>query len=57
MADGSIARRYAKALVALGQEEGGITDALTQELEAAVAALQANNGQLLEALSHPALSL
>ena len=57
MADGSIARRYAKALVALGQEEGGITDALTQELEAAVAALQANNGQLLEALCHPALSL
>jgi F-type H+-transporting ATPase subunit delta len=56
MADGSIARRYAKALVALGQEEGGITDALTQELEAAVAALQANNGQLLEALCHPALS-
>ncbi len=32
MADGSIARRYAKALVALGQEEGGITDQLTAEL-------------------------
>jgi F-type H+-transporting ATPase subunit delta len=56
MADGSIARRYAKALVALGQEEGGITDKLTDELESVVAALQSNNAQLFNALCHPALS-
>jgi len=56
MADGSIARRYARALVALGQEEGGITDQLTSELEAIVTTLQANDGQLFQALCHPALS-
>jgi len=56
MADGTIARRYAKALVALGQEEGGITDALTQELEEVLQALQAHEGQLFDALCHPALS-
>ena len=57
MADGSIARRYAKALVALGQEEGGLTDKLTDELESVVGVLQSNDGQLLDALCHPALSL
>ena len=56
MADGSIARRYAKALVALGQEEGGITDKLTEELEMVVTVLQSNKGQLFDALCHPALS-
>ena len=45
-----------KLLVALGQEEGGITDKLTDELERVVAALQSNNAQLLDALCHPALS-
>ena len=57
MANASIARRYAKALVALGEEEGGITDKLTSELEAVVSTLQANDGQLFDALCHPALSL
>jgi F-type H+-transporting ATPase subunit delta len=57
MADASIARRYAKALVALGEEEGGITDKLAGELQAVVAALQAHDGKLFDALCHPAISL
>jgi F-type H+-transporting ATPase subunit delta len=56
MANASIARRYAKALVALGQE-GGNTDQLTQELEDVVSTLMSHKGELFEALCHPALAL
>jgi F-type H+-transporting ATPase subunit delta len=56
MADGSVARRYAKALLEIGKEEG-TTDALGADLQKALTAVEANDGQLMAALSHPALSL
>jgi F-type H+-transporting ATPase subunit delta len=57
MANASIARRYAKALVALGQDEGNIADQLTNELEDVVNTLLSHDGQLFDALCHPALAL
>jgi F-type H+-transporting ATPase subunit delta len=56
MANASIARRYAKALVALGQEDGN-TDELTRQLEEIVATLMTHDAQLFDALCHPALAL
>ena len=54
MADSSVARRYAKALIDLGIE-GGNTDELISSLESAYNGLKAGTGELLNALSHPAL--
>ena len=54
MAESIVARRYAKALIALGQEESS-TDSLVSELEAALATLMSGDGELFSALSHPTL--
>lgn len=56
MANASIARRYAKAIVALGQEDGN-TDQLTRELDVIVGTLMSHDAQLFDALCHPALAL
>jgi F-type H+-transporting ATPase subunit delta len=54
MAESIVARRYAKALIALGQEES-TTDTLVSELEGALATLMSGEGELFAALSHPTL--
>ena len=55
MASGSIARRYARALIALGQE-GGNTDAFASDLDRFAAVLDTGDGQLRAALTNPGLS-
>ena len=55
MASGSIARRYARALIALGQE-GGNTDTYASDLDRFVAVLDTGDGQLRAALTNPGLS-
>ena len=55
MASGSIARRYARALIALGQESGN-TDKYASDLDAFVTALDVGEGQLRSALTNPGLS-
>ena len=55
MASGSIARRYARALIALGQEAGS-TDAYGADLDRFVAVLDTGDGQLRGALTNPGLS-
>ncbi|MSQ00299.1 MAG: ATP synthase F1 subunit delta [Myxococcales bacterium] len=55
MIEGSLARRYAKALLALGQEEGN-ADTLGEQLDAFVAFIQRDDGQLLGVMSHPGLT-
>lgn len=55
MASGSIARRYARALIALGQE-GGNTDAYAGELESFAGVMDVGDGQLRAALTNPGLS-
>lgn len=55
MADSiAIARRYARALMALGKDDG-IADVLASDLNSVAAVLNAEDGQLSTALSHPAL--
>lgn len=54
MSESIVARRYAKALIALGQEES-TTDSLVTELEGALATLMSGEGELFAALSHPTL--
>ena len=56
MADGSVARRYAKALLEIGKEENN-SDTLGADLQASLDTMVANDNQLMDALSHPALSL
>ncbi len=55
MANGSLARRYAKALVALGQESGTVEQIAT-DLETFSQVLDIGNGELRDALSNPGLS-
>ena len=55
MASGSIARRYARALIALGQESGN-TDKYAEELGQFESVLDAGDGQLRSALTNPGLS-
>jgi F-type H+-transporting ATPase subunit delta len=55
MASGSIARRYARALIALGQESGN-TDKYASDLDAFASALDVGEGQLRSALTNPGLS-
>jgi F-type H+-transporting ATPase subunit delta len=50
----AIARRYAKALMALGKETGN-TETLATDLTRVHAAFSSHGGQLKTALSHPAL--
>ncbi len=50
----AIARRYARALMALGKE-GDIADTLATDLEKFDVILGAGDGQLSRALNHPAL--
>ena len=55
MADTAVARRYAKALLALGEEEGNL-DTLASDLDRFSEQLIANDDQLLRALCHPSVS-
>ena len=55
MIDGSLARRYAKALLELGQEAGK-ADLYGTQLAAFVALLLANNGQLHGVMSNPSFT-
>jgi F-type H+-transporting ATPase subunit delta len=52
MTDGSLARRYAKALLELGQEAGK-PDVFGSQLESFVALCLANDGQLHSAMCNP----
>ena len=56
MADTAVARRYARALLELGIEEDCF-DQLGTDLSQSMEAFRANDGQIMTALSHPALSL
>jgi len=56
MASGSLARRYARALIGLGQEKD-LMDLFAQELSAFHAVLEQNDGQLASALNNPGLTL
>jgi len=55
MANGSLARRYARALVALGQENDSV-DRLVQDLDAFDAVLDVGEGELRGVLSNPGLT-
>jgi len=55
MANGSIARRYARALIALGQESGK-TDTFAGDLAAFGQVLDVGEGQLRQALTNPGLT-
>jgi F-type H+-transporting ATPase subunit delta len=55
MANGSIARRYARALIGLGQEQNK-TDTLSGDLETFVGVLDTGEGQLRSALTNPGLT-
>ncbi len=55
MANGSIARRYARAFIALGQENNK-TDTLSGDLQTFGAVLNSSDGQLKQALSNPGLT-
>ena len=55
MANGSLARRYAKALVALGQEEGNV-EQLVEDLDTFAGVLDQGDGALRAALSNPGLT-
>lgn len=56
MADRSVARRYAKALIDLATEAREI-DRVQADLQKVVAQLTANGGQLLQALSNPVFTI
>jgi F-type H+-transporting ATPase subunit delta len=53
--EGSLARRYAKALLELAQE-GGTGDASGTQLEALVTLVRAHDGALLAVMSNPAFT-
>ena len=55
MADGSIARRYAKALVSLGSEAGNLED-LSGELSTFASVMAVGDGALEQALFNPGLT-
>ena len=55
MASGSIARRYARAFIALGQE-GGKTDTFAGDLSTFSSVLDSGEGQLRSALTNPGLT-
>lgn len=56
MASGSIARRYARALISIGQEHGK-TDSFAGDLAAFGSVLDAGEGQLRGALTNPGISI
>jgi F-type H+-transporting ATPase subunit delta len=56
MADRSVARRYAKALIDLATEYRGI-EKVHQDLRNVLALVEANNAQLLNALSNPVFTV
>ena len=55
MANGSLARRYAKALVALGQESGTVAE-FAGDLDTFSEVLDLGDGELRQALSNPGLT-
>ena len=55
MADGSLARRYARALIAIGTEENCI-DQLGADLVAFAAVLELGEGALQQTLSNPGVT-
>ncbi len=55
MASGSIARRYARAFIALGQEKGK-TDTFAGDLGTFAAVLDTGDGELRRALTNPGLT-
>ena len=56
MASGSIARRYARALISIGQEHGK-TDSFAWDLAAFGSVLDSGEGQLRGALTNPGISI
>jgi F-type H+-transporting ATPase subunit delta len=57
MAKGSLARRYAQALINLGKEEDGLTERMGQDLETFQDSLQEGNNLLFNALLNPGFLL
>ena len=55
MANGSLARRYARALVSLGQEAGSV-DQMVQDLDLFEEVLGLGDGALHQALCNPGLT-
>ena len=55
MADGSLARRYAKALIALGQEEGKV-EQFAADLDTFAGVLDLGEGTLRFTLENPSLT-
>lgn len=55
MADGSLARRYAKALIALGQEEGSV-EQFAADLDTFAGVLELDEGTLRLTLENPSLT-
>ena len=55
MANGSLARRYAKALIALGQETGSV-EAIAGDLDTFSEVLDLGDGALRAALSNPGMT-
>ena len=55
MANGSIARRYARAFIALGQETGK-TDTFAGDLTTFAGVLDIGEGELRQALTNPGLT-
>ncbi len=55
MIEGSLARRYAKALLSLGRESDQV-DAIGTQLDSLVALGQANDGQIAAVMSNPGLT-
>ena len=56
MADGSVARRYARALVDLGEESDAV-DALAADLTTFAGVLDLNEGELRAALANPGITI
>jgi F-type H+-transporting ATPase subunit delta len=60
MADGSLARRYARALLSLARDSGDVvaaTDGFANDLERFAAVLDLDNGLLRSALENPGITL
>ncbi len=55
MADGSLARRYARALASLGQD-AGLTDVFVEQLDAFLGVIQSEGGLLDSVLANPGLT-
>ncbi len=56
MADGSLARRYARALISLGEDQAG-RDRLVHDLDTVSLVLDVGSGELRSALNNPGITM